>query len=68
MTLDKANELLATHANLGGGYNRNAVKMILAEIMRDYGQAQVDELIIKYDMQRLWQFKPGMVFKSDWPA
>jgi hypothetical protein len=28
MTLDKARELLAIQAELGGGYNRNAVKLI----------------------------------------
>ena len=31
MTVDKARELLAVQANMGGGYNRNGARLILAE-------------------------------------
>ena len=34
MTLDRASELLAVQINMGGGYNRNAAKLILAEVER----------------------------------
>jgi hypothetical protein len=45
MTLDKAHELIAMHVQLGSGYNRNAARMALGEVMRDYGQQAVDQLI-----------------------
>jgi hypothetical protein len=32
MTLEKAKELLTVQAGLGVGYNRNAAKLILAEL------------------------------------
>ena len=32
MTLDKARELIQVQLSFGGGYNRNAVRLILAEI------------------------------------
>ena len=37
MTLDKAHELIAMHVELGRVYNRNAARMVLGEVMRDYG-------------------------------
>ena len=45
MTLDKARELLSVQVSLGGGYNRNAAKLILAEVQRDHGQAAVESLL-----------------------
>ena len=33
MTLEKARELLAVQAQTGGGYNRNAARLILAEVL-----------------------------------
>ena len=45
MTLDKASELLAVQVDMGGGYNRNAARLILAEIQADHDQAAVDALI-----------------------
>jgi hypothetical protein len=64
MTLDKAHELIEMHVQLGSGYNRNAVKMVLGEIMRDFGQAAVDELIRRYGLEQKWEIKPGTVFTS----
>ena len=37
MTLDRAQELLAVQINMGGGYNHNAAKLILAEVEREHG-------------------------------
>ncbi len=45
MTLDKANELLKVQADLGGGYNLNAAKLILKEVQKEHGQQAVDQLI-----------------------
>jgi len=64
MTLEKAHELIAMHAGLGSGYNRNAARMVLGEVMRDYGQQAVDQLIIEFDLEQQWKIKPGTVFTS----
>lgn len=64
MTLDKARELVAVQAGLGGGYNRNSARLILAEVQREHGQQAVDRLIREFDLERIFGFKPGTVFKS----
>ncbi len=64
MTLEKAHELIAMHISLGSGYNRNAAKMVLGEVMRDFGQATVDSLIREYDLENQWAIKPGTKFES----
>lgn len=60
MTLEKARELLGVQAQLGGGYNRNATKLILAEVYKDHGQHSVDDLIREFDLERLFGLKPGV--------
>ena len=40
MTLEKARELLAVQADMGGGYNRNGARLILAEVQLDHGQGR----------------------------
>ncbi len=62
MTLEKARELLSVQADLGGGYNRNAAKLILAEVQRDHGQQAVDALIQELDLEQVFGFKPGTRF------
>ena len=64
MTLEKAHELIAMHAGLGSGYNRNAARMVLGEVMRDFGQDVVDQLIREYKLEEQWEINPGTVFKS----
>lgn len=64
MTLEKAHELIAMHAGLGSGYNRNAARMVLGEVMRDFGQTTVDQLIREYGLEEQWQIKPGTHFES----
>ncbi len=64
MTLEKTNELVAMHADLGSGYNRNAIKMVLGEVDRDHGQAAVDKLIRDYGLEEQWEIKPGTKFTS----
>ena len=64
MTLEKARELLAVQADMGGGYNRNGARLILAEIQDEHGQAAVDALIREFDMETLFGFKPGTEFKK----
>ena len=64
MTLEKARELLSVQASMGGGYNRNGARLILAEIQQDHGQAAVDSLIREFDFENLFGLKPGTVFKK----
>ena len=59
MTIDKARELLSTQASMGGGYNRNGAKLILAEIDKFHGQDAVDKLIIELDLETKFGFKVG---------
>ena len=59
MTLDKAHELIAMHVELGSGYNRNAARMVLGEVMRDHGQDAVDPLIRGYGLEQKRGIKPG---------
>ena len=64
MTLEKAHELIAMHCSLGSGYNQNAAKLVLGEVMRDHGQAAVDSLIREYDLENQWDIKTGTKFES----
>ena len=62
MTLEKARELLAVQANMGGGYNRNGARLILAEVQREHGQHAVDQLIREFDLEKLFGFAVGTEF------
>ena len=62
MTLEKARELLGIQIGLGGGYNRNAAKLILAEVNREHGPGAADRLIRELDLEQTFGFKPGMKF------
>ena len=64
MTLEKARELLAVQADMGGGYNRNAARLMLAEVQRDHGQAAVDAFIREFNMEQLFGFKTGTQFTA----
>ena len=63
MTPDKARELLALQVQMGSGYNRNAARLILAEVRREHGQAAVDRLIRELNLDETFGLKPGTVFK-----
>lgn len=62
MTLDKARELIAVQLQFGGGYNRNAVRLILAEIANEHGQGAVDQLIRELDLAERFGLQPGTDF------
>lgn len=62
MTLEKARELISVQLDFGGGYNRNATKLILAEVQKEHGQHYVDELIKELDLEKTFGFKPGTRF------
>jgi hypothetical protein len=62
MTLDRARELIKVQLQFGGGYNRNAVRLILAEVQRDHGRAAVDGLIRELDLGQRFGLAPGTDF------
>jgi hypothetical protein len=62
MTLEKAREMVALQAQLGGGYNRNSVRLILGEVHRQYGQQAVDALIREFDLASIFGIEPGSDF------
>ncbi len=64
MTLEKARELLSVQADMGGGYNRNGARLILAEVQNEHGQASVDALIREFDLESMFGLKPGTTFKK----
>jgi len=64
VTLTKARELLAVQVHMGGGYNRNAARLILAEIQGEHGQTAVDALIREFDMETLFGLRPGTGFSK----
>ena len=64
MTLDKARELIQVQLGFGGGYNRNAVRLILGEIQRDHGQGAVDALIRELGLEQAFGLEPGTDFSG----
>ena len=64
MTLDKARELIQVQLSFGGGYNRNAVRLILAEIANEHGQAAVDRLIRELDLNERFGLTEGTDFSG----
>ncbi len=62
MTLEKARELIATQLQFGGGYNRNAVRLILGEMQRKHGPQAVDGLIRELGLEQVFELRPGTDF------
>ncbi|UCE76153.1 MAG: hypothetical protein JSU62_09815 [Gammaproteobacteria bacterium] len=62
MTLEKAREYLGVQASMGGGYNRNGARLVLAEVQREHGQEAVDQLIRELDLEQIFGFKAGTKF------
>ena len=54
MTLERARQLLAVQADFGGFYNAHSTKLILAEVMKEHGQAAVDQFIRELDLTRIF--------------
>jgi hypothetical protein len=59
MTLEKARQLLTTQVSFGGGYNRNGARLIIADVIREHGQAAADQLIREMRLDQLFGFRPG---------
>jgi len=58
MTLDKARQLLQVQVDFGGGYNRNSAKLILAEVVREHGQAEANQMINEMHLEEVFGFAP----------
>ena len=59
MTLEKARQLLGTQVSFGGGYNRNGARLIIADVIREHGQAAADQLIREMRLDELFGFAIG---------
>jgi hypothetical protein len=64
MTLNKANELLSVQTSFGGGYNRNAARLILTEVQKEHGQQAVNKLIRDLNLEKAFGLKEGMEFTT----
>jgi hypothetical protein len=64
MTPTRARELIAPQVRFGGGYNRNAVRLILAEVQREHGRKEVDRIIREMDLEQAFGLKVGTDFSK----
>ncbi len=64
MTLDRARELILIQVDMGGGYNRNSVRVLLAEVSREHGQAAVDQLIREFSLNDKFGLQPGQPIQT----
>jgi hypothetical protein len=62
VTLAKARQLLEAQVGFGGGYNRHAARLILAEVAREHGQDAVDALIRELRLDEVFGIAPGTSF------
>ena len=49
---------------MGSGYNRNAARLVITEVMREHGQQAVDQLTRDLDLEQKFGFRPGTVFTT----
>ena len=59
MTLEKARQLLEVQIGFGGGYNRNAARLILAEVAREHGKECADRLVRDLRLDEAFGFTAG---------
>lgn len=62
MTLDRAREIIRQQISFGSGYNRNAVRLLLGEIQREYGLQAGDQLIRELELEAVFGLRPGTDF------
>ena len=62
MTLARAREIIQQQLQFGGGYNRNAVRLLLGEVGRAFGQDAVDALIREFDLEKVFGLQVGTDF------
>ncbi len=59
MTLERARELISIQVDMGGGYNRNSVRVLLTEVSREHGQSGVDLLIREFALDEKFGLQAG---------
>ena len=59
MKIERARELIEIQLQFTSGYNRNSVRMILAEVQLVHGQDAVDQLIREYDLEARFDLRQG---------
>lgn len=64
MTMERAREIIMQQLQFGGGYNRNAVRLLLGEVQREHGQRAVDALISELGLEQAFGLKPGTAFSN----
>jgi len=64
MALERAREIITQQLGFGGGYNRNAVRLLLGEVQREHGQAAVDAIIRELGLEEAFGLKPGTDFSG----
>ena len=64
MTLDRARALLKVQADFGGFYNGASARLLLADVMREHGQAAVDALIVELGLDRIFGLAIGTRFEG----
>lgn len=64
MTLEKARERLAVQAGMGGGYQRNAARLILAGVQHEHGPESVEAFIREFALEQLFGYRPGTRFPA----
>ena len=62
MTLERARDIISQQLGFGGGYNRNAVRLLLGEVQREHGQAAADQLIREFDLEQAFGLTAGTDF------
>lgn len=64
MTLERARELISIQVDMGGGYNRNSVRVLLSEVSREHGQAGVDQLIREFSLDDKFGLQIGQTIQT----
>ena len=67
MTPERARELIPPRLQFGGGYNRNAARLILAGVQHHSGQEAVDGLIVEPGLDEAFGLEPGTRFSGATP-
>jgi hypothetical protein len=62
MANQRAGELIQAQLQFGGGYNRNAVRLIPAEVRREHGHSATDALIGELVLEQAFGLKPDTDF------
>ncbi|MCW8931809.1 MAG: hypothetical protein OQL19_16445 [Gammaproteobacteria bacterium] len=63
MTLERARELISIQVDMGGGYNRNSVRVLLSEVSREHGQVGVDQLIREFSLDEKFGLQIGQTIQ-----